>query len=302
MAMMVGVMGALSAFYQDSLNINDPHQRMTATRRVIAKASTIGAMAYKYSIGQPFVYPNNKLSYAENFLNMCFSVPAEKYKVSKVIAKAMDTIFILHADHEQNASTSTVRLAGSSGANPFACIAAGVSSLWGPAHGGANQAALEMLETIGDKKNIKKYIRKAKDKNDEFRLMGFGHRVYKNYDPRAKILKETCKKVFKHVGIKNDPILELAIELEKTALKDPYFKEKNLYPNVDFYSGIILRAIGFPPEMFTVIFAIARTAGWTAQWTEMIEDPIQKIGRPRQLYSGNNKLKYGQVRSVKNTR
>ena len=302
MAMMVGVMGALSAFYQDSLNINDPHQRMTATRRVIAKASTIGAMAYKYSIGQPFVYPNNKLSYAENFLNMCFSVPAEKYKVSKVIAKAMDTIFILHADHEQNASTSTVRLAGSSGANPFACIAAGVASLWGPAHGGANQAALVMLETIGNKKNIKKYIKKAKDKDDDFRLMGFGHRVYKNYDPRAKILKNTCKDVFKHIGIKNDPILELAVELEKTALKDPYFKEKNLYPNVDFYSGIILRAIGFPPEMFTVIFAIARTAGWTAQWTEMIEDPIQKIGRPRQLYSGSKKLKYGAKRSAKNTR
>ena len=302
MAMMVGVMGALSAFYQDSLNINDPHQRMTATRRVIAKASTIGAMAYKYSIGQPFVYPNNKLSYAENFLNMCFSVPAEKYKVSKVIAKAMDTIFILHADHEQNASTSTVRLAGSSGANPFACIAAGVASLWGPAHGGANQAALVMLETIGNKKNIKKYIKKAKDKDDDFRLMGFGHRVYKNYDPRAKILKNTCKVVFKHIGIKNDPILELAVELEKTALKDPYFIEKKLYPNVDFYSGIILRAIGFPPEMFTVIFAIARTAGWTAQWTEMIEDPIQKIGRPRQLYSGSKKLKYGAKRSAKNTR
>ena len=302
MAMMVGVMGALSAFYQDSLNINDPHQRMTAARRVIAKAATIGAMSYKYSIGQPFVYPSNNLSYAENFLNMCFSVPAEKYKTSKIIIKAMDEILILHADHEQNASTSTVRLAGSSGANPFACIAAGVASLWGPAHGGANQAALQMLETIGNKKNIKKYIAKAKDKNDEFRLMGFGHRVYKNYDPRAKILKKTCKDVFEHVGIKNDPILELAIELEKTALNDPYFIEKKLYPNVDFYSGIILRAIGFPPEMFTVIFAIARTAGWTAQWTEMIEDPIQKIGRPRQLYTGKKLLKYGIKRSNKNTR
>ena len=302
MAMMVGVMGALSAFYQDSLNINDPHQRMTAARRVIAKASTIGAMSYKYSIGQPFVYPDNTLSYAENFLKMCFSVPTEKYTVSKVISKAMDEIFILHADHEQNASTSTVRLAGSSGANPFACIAAGVASLWGPAHGGANQAALQMLETIGNKKNINKYIKKAKDKNDNFKLMGFGHRVYKNYDPRAKILKKTCEQVLKHVGIKKDPILELAMELEKTALSDPYFIEKKLYPNVDFYSGIILKAIGFPPEMFTVIFSIARTSGWTAQWTEMIEDPIQKIGRPRQLYTGNKILKYGKNRSKKNTR
>ena len=302
MAMMVGVMGALSSFYQDSLDINDPHQRMTASRRIIAKASSIGAMAYKYSIGQPFVQPNNKLSYSENFLNMCFSVPAEEYKISKVIANAMDVIFILHADHEQNASTSTVRLAGSSGANPFACIAAGVASLWGPAHGGANQAALEMLETIGHKKNISKYIKKAKDKNDAFRLMGFGHRVYKNYDPRAKILKQTCKKVLNHIGIKNDPVLEVAIELEKIALKDKYFIDKKLYPNVDFYSGIILRAIGFPPEMFTVIFAIARSAGWTAHWHEMIDDPVQKIGRPRQLYSGNKKTKYGAHRSTKNTR
>ena len=302
MAMMVGVMGALSSFYQDSLDINDPHQRMTASRRIIAKASSIGAMAYKYSIGQPFVQPNNKLSYSENFLNMCFSVPAEEYNISKVIANAMDVIFILHADHEQNASTSTVRLAGSSGANPFACIAAGVASLWGPAHGGANQAALEMLETIGHKKNISKYIKKAKDKNDAFRLMGFGHRVYKNYDPRAKILKQTCKKVLNHIGIKNDPVLEVAIELEKIALKDKYFIDKKLYPNVDFYSGIILRAIGFPPEMFTVIFAIARSAGWTAHWHEMIDDPVQKIGRPRQLYSGNKKTKYGAHRSTKNTR
>ena len=302
MAMMVGVMGALSSFYQDSLDINDPHQRMTASRRIIAKASSIGAMAYKYSIGQPFVQPNNQLTYSENFLNMCFSVPAEEYKISKTIANAMDVIFILHADHEQNASTSTVRLAGSSGANPFACIAAGVASLWGPAHGGANQAALEMLETIGDKKNIPKYIKKAKDKNDPFRLMGFGHRVYKNYDPRAKILKQTCKKVLKHIGIKNDPVLEVAMELEKIALEDKYFKDKKLYPNVDFYSGIILRAIGFPPEMFTVIFAIARSAGWTAHWHEMIEDPVQKIGRPRQLYSGNTKVKYGTRRSTKNTR
>ena len=302
MAMMVGVMGALSSFYQDNLDINDPHQRQEATRRIIAKSATIGSMAYKYSIGQSFVSPKNDLTFSENFLHMCFSNSAEEYSVSPILAKAMDVIFILHADHEQNASTSTVRLAGSSGANPFACIAAGVSSLWGPAHGGANQAALEMLEEIGSSKNIKKYINKAKNKKDPFKLMGFGHRVYKNYDPRAKILREICKKVLNHVGIKNDPILKLANELEKIALKDRYFIEKKLYPNVDFYSGIILRAIGFPPEMFTVIFAIARTAGWTAQWTEMIEDPIQKIGRPRQLYTGNKKLKYGHKRSNKNTR
>jgi citrate synthase len=302
MAMMVGVMGALSSFYQDTLDINDPHQRQEATRRIVAKSSTIGAMAYKYSIGQSFVSPKNNLSFSENFLHMCFSNTAEEYKISPILAKAMDTIFILHADHEQNASTSTVRLAGSSGANPFACIAAGVSSLWGPAHGGANQAALEMLEQIGSSKNIKKYINKAKNKKDKFKLMGFGHRVYKNYDPRAKILKKICQKVLKHIGIKNDPILKLAMDLEKIALKDKYFVEKKLYPNVDFYSGIILRAIGFPPEMFTVIFAISRTAGWTAQWTEMIEDPIQKIGRPRQLYSGNKLQKYGVKRSKKNTR
>ena len=302
MAMMVGVMGALSSFYQDTLDINDPHQRQEATRRIVAKSSTIGAMAYKYSIGQSFVSPKNNLSFSENFLHMCFSNTAEEYKISKILAKAMDTIFILHADHEQNASTSTVRLAGSSGANPFACIAAGVSSLWGPAHGGANQAALQMLEQIGSSRNIKKYINKAKNKKDRFKLMGFGHRVYKNYDPRAKILKKICQKVLNHVGIKNDPILKLAIDLEKIALKDKYFIEKKLYPNIDFYSGIILRAIGFPPEMFTVIFAIARTAGWTAQWTEMIEDPIQKIGRPRQLYSGNRLQRYGVKRSKKNTR
>ena len=302
MAMMVGVMGALSSFYQDNLDINDPHQRQEATRRIIAKSATIGSMAYKYSIGQSFVSPKNNLSFSENFLHMCFSNSAEEYRVSPILAKAMDIILILHADHEQNASTSTVRLAGSSGANPFACIAAGVSSLWGPAHGGANQAALEMLEEIGSSKNIKKYINKAKNKKDPFKLMGFGHRVYKNYDPRAKILREISKKVLRHVGIKNDPILKLANELERIALKDKYFIEKKLYPNVDFYSGIILRAIGFPPDMFTVIFAIARTAGWTAQWTEMIEDPIQKIGRPRQLYTGNKKLKYGLNRSRKNTR
>ncbi len=302
MAMMVGVMGALSSFYQDSLDISDPHQRQEATRRIVAKSATIGAMAYKYSIGQAFVSPKNNLSFSENFLHMCFSNTAEQYKISPILSKAMDTIFILHADHEQNASTSTVRLAGSSGANPFACVAAGVSSLWGPAHGGANQAALEMLEQIGSSKNINKYINKAKNKKDPFKLMGFGHRVYKNYDPRAKILKSICKKVLNHVGIKNDPILKLAIDLEKIALKDKYFIEKKLYPNVDFYSGIILRAMGFPPEMFTVIFAIARTAGWTAQWTEMIEDPIQKIGRPRQLYTGNKYQKYGNKRSKKNTR
>ncbi|MDC3154556.1 citrate synthase [Pelagibacteraceae bacterium] len=302
MAMMVGVMGALSSFYQDTLDISDSHQRQEATRRIVAKSATIGAMAYKYSIGQSFVSPKNNLSFSENFLHMCFSNTAEEYKISPILSKAMDTIFILHADHEQNASTSTVRLAGSSGANPFACIAAGVSSLWGPAHGGANQAALEMLEEIGSAKNINKYIKKAKNKKDPFKLMGFGHRVYKNYDPRAKILKGICQKVLKHVGIKNDPILKLAMELEKIALKDKYFVEKKLYPNVDFYSGIILRAIGFPPEMFTVIFAISRTAGWTAQWTEMIEDPIQKIGRPRQLYTGSKSLKYGKIRSKKNTR
>jgi citrate synthase len=302
MAMMVGVMGALSSFYQDSLDIKDPHQRQEATRRIIAKSATIGAMAYKYSIGQAFVSPKNNLSFSENFLHMCFSNTAEEYKITPLLARAMDVIFILHADHEQNASTSTVRLAGSSGANPFACIAAGVSSLWGPAHGGANQAALEMLEEIGKSGNINKYIKKAKNKKDPFKLMGFGHRVYKNYDPRAKILKNICRKVLNHVGIKNDPILKLAIDLEKIALNDKYFIDKKLYPNVDFYSGIILRAIGFPPDMFTVIFAIARTAGWTAQWTEMIEDPIQKIGRPRQYYTGNKYLKYGLKRSKKNTR
>ena len=302
MAMMVGVVGALSSFYQDTLDIHDAHQRQEATRRIIAKASTIGAMSYKYSIGQAFVSPRNNLSYSENFLYMCFSNSAEEYKISPILVKAMDTIFMLHADHEQNASTSTVRLAGSSGANPFACIAAGVASLWGPAHGGANQAALQMLEEIGDIKNIKKYLRKAKNKSDSFKLMGFGHRIYKNYDPRANILKEVCSKVLKHVGIKNDPILSLAIKLEKEALSDPYFIKRRLYPNIDFYSGIILRAIGFPSEMFTVIFAIARTAGWTAQWTEMIEDPVQRIARPRQLYTGNEKLKYGKKRSSKNTR
>ena len=289
MAMMVGVMGALSSFYQDTLDISDSHQRQEATRRIVAKSATIGAMAYKYSIGQSFVSPKNNLSFSENFLHMCFSNTAEEYKISPILSKAMDTIFILHADHEQNASTSTVRLAGSSGANPFACIAAGVSSLWGPAHGGANQAALEMLEEIGSTKNINKYIKKAKNKKDPFKLMGFGHRVYKNYDPRAKILKGICQKVLKHVGIKNDPILKLAMTLEKIALKDKYFIEKRLYPNVDFYSGIIYRAMGIPTNMFTVMFALGRLPGWLAHWREMILDPSSRINRPRQIYVGETK-------------
>ena len=302
MAILCGVVGAMAAFYHDSTDINNADERKIASYRLIAKMPTIAAMAYKFSIGQPFVYPNNSLNYSENFLNMVFSVPAEKYEINPIFADALDKILILHADHEQNASTSTVRLAGSSGANPFACIAAGIASLWGPAHGGANEAVIKMLNEIESIENIKKFIDKAKDRNDSFRLMGFGHRVYKNYDPRAKILKKISRKVLKHVGVKNDPILKLATDLEKVALKDKYFIEKKLYPNVDFYSGIILRAIGFPPEMFTVIFAIARTAGWTAQWTEMIEDPIQKIGRPRQLYTGKKFMVYGKNRSKKNTR
>lgn len=286
MAIMVGVVGALSAFYHDSTDINDPHQRMIASHRMIAKMPTLAAMAYKYSIGQPFVYPQNKLSYAENFLHMTFSVPAEDYVISPAVARAMDRIFILHADHEQNASTSTVRIAGSSGANPFACIAAGISSLWGPAHGGANEAVLNMLNQIGDKKNIPEFIARAKDKNDPFRLMGFGHRVYKNFDPRAGVLKKSCHEVLAELGV-DDPLLELAMELEKIALEDEYFVERKLFPNVDFYSGIILKAIGFPTSMFTVLFALARTVGWVAQWNEMITDPNQKIGRPRQLYKGS---------------
>ena len=286
MAVMVGVVGALSAFYHDSTDISDPYQRMVASMRMIAKTPTIAAMAYKYSIGQPFVYPQNNLDYASNFLRMCFSVPCEDYKVNPVLARAMDRIFILHADHEQNASTSTVRLAGSSGANPFACIAAGIACLWGPAHGGANEAALNMLQEIGTVDRIPEYIAKAKDKNDPFRLMGFGHRVYKNYDPRAKIMQKTTHEVLKEVGHANDPILQVALELERIALTDPYFIEKKLYPNIDFYSGITLKALGFPTNMFTVLFALARTVGWIAQWTEMIEDPHQKIGRPRQLYTG----------------
>lgn len=285
MAIMVGVVGALSAFYHDSLDIHDEIQREIAAYRMVAKLPTLAAMAYKYSIGQPFVYPRNDLSYAENFLHMMFSVPCEPYHISPTLAKAMDLILILHADHEQNASTSTVRLAGSSGANPFACIAAGIAALWGPAHGGANEAVLNMLSSIGTKERIPEFIAKAKDKNDPFRLMGFGHRVYKNFDPRATVMKEMCDKVLKELGT-NDPMLELAMELERLALTDPYFIEKKLYPNVDFYSGIILKAMGIPVSMYTVIFAMSRTIGWIAHWREMISEPSQKIGRPRQLYTG----------------
>ena len=285
MAIMCGVTGALSAFYHDSTDISDPKQRMIASRRLIAKMPTLAAMAFKYSQGQPFNYPRNELSYAENFLQMCFAVPSEDYVIDPVLADAMDKILILHADHEQNASTSTVRLAGSSGANPFACIAAGIACLWGPAHGGANEAVLTMLGEIGDKSRIQEYINKARDKNDPFRLFGFGHRVYKNYDPRAQVMRKSCHEVLEKLGV-NDPLLELAMELEKIALNDSYFIEKKLYPNVDFYSGIILKAMGFPTSMFTVLFAVARTVGWISQWKEMIEDPTQRIGRPRQLYTG----------------
>lgn len=286
MAIMCGVVGALSAFYHDSTDIADPHQRMIASYRMIAKMPTIAAWAYKYSIGQPFVYPRNKMGHAENFLHMLFATPCEEYVVNPVIAKAMDRILILHADHEQNASTSTVRLAGSSGANPFACIAAGIASLWGPAHGGANEAVLNMLGEIGSVNNINEYVAKAKNKDDPFRLMGFGHRVYKNFDPRAKIMREACHSVLDELGIQNEPLLELAMELERIAIEDEYFVERKLYPNVDFYSGIIFQALGIPTSMFTVLFAVARTVGWVAQWNEMIEDPSQKIGRPRQLYTG----------------
>jgi citrate synthase len=290
MAVMCGVVGALSAFYHDSTDIADPHQRMVASIRMIAKMPTIAAMAYKYHIGQPFVYPKNELDYAANFLHMCFAVPCEEYKVNPVLARAMDRIFILHADHEQNASTSTVRLAGSSGANPFACIAAGIACLWGPAHGGANEAALNMLEEIGTVDRIPEFIARAKDKDDPFRLMGFGHRVYKNYDPRAKIMQKTCHEVLDELGIKDDPLLEVAMELEKIALTDEYFIEKKLYPNIDFYSGITLtRRWASPPACSPCCSRVARTVGWIAQWKEMIEDPqvlSQKIGRPRQLYTG----------------
>jgi len=286
MAIMCGVVGALSAFYHDSLDIHDEGQRQLASYRMIAKMPTIGALAYKYAMGFPFIYPRNDLDFASNFLYMTFAMPTEDYKINPVLAKAMDKILILHADHEQNASTSTVRLAGSSQANPFACIAAGIASLWGPAHGGANEAVLEMLDEIGSKDNIKEYLEKARDKSDPFRLMGFGHRVYKNYDPRAEVLRETCYEVLEEMGVKNSPKLELAMELERIALEDEYFVERKLYPNVDFYSGIILEAMGFPRSMFTVLFAIARTVGWLAQWKEMMNDPTKKIGRPRQLYKG----------------
>jgi citrate synthase len=292
MAVMVGVVGALSAFYHDSTDITDKHQREVASHRLIAKIPTIAAMAFKYSIGQPFVYPLNHLGYTENFMQMCFAVPCEAYKVNPVLAKALDTIFILHADHEQNASTSTVRLAGSSGANPFACIAAGIACLWGPAHGGANEAALKMLQEIGSVDRVPEYVKRAKDKNDNFRLMGFGHRVYKNYDPRAKVMRDQCYAVLDELGKHDDPLLKTALELERIALQDDYFIEKKLYPNIDFYSGITLKALGFPTDMFTALFALARTVGWVAQWQEMIEDAAQKIGRPRQIYTGPPKRDY----------
>jgi citrate synthase len=291
MAIMCGVVGALSAFYHDSTDISDPVHRKISSHRLIAKMPTIAAMAYKYSVGQPFVYPKNDLSYTANFLRMTFGVPAEEYEVVPAVERAMDRIFILHADHEQNASTSTVRLAGSSGANPFACIAAGIACLWGPAHGGANEAALEMLREIGTPDKIKHYIERAKDKNDPFRLMGFGHRVYKNYDPRAAVMQKTVREVFDALKV-TDPLFETALQLEEIALSDDYFIEKKLFPNVDFYSGIILSAIGFPTTMFTVLFALARTVGWVAQWNEMISDPGQKIGRPRQLYTGPTQRDY----------
>jgi len=295
MAIMVGVVGAMSAFYHDSTDISDPWQREVASIRLIAKMPTIAAWAYKYHIGQPFVYPRNDLDYAANFLRMCFSVPAEDYVVNPILSRAMDRIFTLHADHEQNASTSTVRLASSSGANPFACIAAGVACLWGPAHGGANQACLEMLREIGTVDRIPEYIDRAKDKDDPFRLMGFGHRVYKNFDPRARVMKQSADEVLDLLGIENNPTLQVAKELERIALEDPYFKDKRLYPNVDFYSGIILDAMGFPTSMFTPIFALARTVGWVSQWKEMIADPQLKIGRPRQLYVGATSRDYVEV-------
>ncbi|MBP0481865.1 citrate synthase [Sagittula salina] len=292
MATMVGVVGAMAAFYHDSTDISDERQREIASHRLIAKMPTIAAWAYKYSIGQPFVYPRNDLDYAANFLHMCFSVPAEQYNVDPILARAMDRIFTLHADHEQNASTSTVRLASSSGANPFACIAAGIACLWGPAHGGANQACLEMLKEIGSVERIPEFIARAKDKNDPFRLMGFGHRVYKNFDPRAKVMKQSADEVLDLMGIENNPVLQVAKELERQALEDPYFAEKKLFPNVDFYSGIILEAMGFPTSMFTPIFALSRTVGWVSQWKEQLADPLMKIGRPRQLYKGETARDY----------
>src|SRR4249919_3023836 len=292
MAVMVGVVGALSAFYHDALDINDPHHRVISAFRLIAKMPTIVAMSYKYSIGQPFVYPKNDLSYTANFMRMMFAVPAEEYKVNDVLVRAIDRIFILHADHEQNASTSTVRLCGSSGANPYACIAAGIASLWGPAHGGANEACLQMLEEIGDVSKVPEFIRKVKDKHSGVRLMGFGHRVYKNYDPRAKLMRETCHEVLTELGLHNDPLFKLAMALEKIALEDDYFVQRKLYPNVDFYSGIVQRALGIPVSLFTAIFSLARTVGWIAQWNEMISDPDQKIGRPRQLFTGAKRREF----------
>lgn len=291
MAIMCGVIGALSAFYHDSLDIYDPEQREISAHRLIAKVATLAAMTHKYSVGQPFMYPRNDLSFSENFLYMCFAVPAEPYRVNPILARAMDKIFILHADHEQNASTSTVRLAGSSQANPFACVAAGIASLWGPSHGGANQAVLEMLDQIGSVDRIPEFLERAKDKDDPFRLMGFGHRVYKNFDPRANVLKTSCDEVLEDLGI-DDPRLELAMELERIALEDDYFVQRKLFPNVDFYSGIILKAMGFPTSMFTVLFAVARTVGWISQWKEMIEEPSLRIGRPRQLYTGPSERPY----------
>ncbi|MDV4145631.1 MULTISPECIES: citrate synthase [Shimia] len=295
MAIMVGVVGAMSAFYHDSTDISDPRQREIASHRLVAKMPTIAAMAYKYTIGQPFVYPRNDLDYASNFLRMCFAVPAEDYEVNPILARAMDRIFTLHADHEQNASTSTVRLASSSGANPFACIAAGIACLWGPAHGGANQACLEMLKEIGSPENIPEYIARAKDKDDPFRLMGFGHRVYKNFDPRATVMKQSADEVLELLGVENNPILATAKALEEAALADPYFAEKKLFPNVDFYSGIILEAMGFPTSMFTPIFALSRTVGWISQWKEQFSDPAHKIGRPRQLYLGETERSYTDI-------
>ena len=292
MAIMTGLVGALSAFYHDSTDINNPEHREISAIRLIAKMPTLVSMAYKYTIGQPYIYPKNDLSYAGNFMRMMFATPCEDYVPNDVLVRAMDRIFILHADHEQNASTSTVRIAGSSGANPFACIAAGIASLWGPSHGGANEAVINMLNEIGGKQNIPGFLSRVKDKQDHTRLMGFGHRVYKNYDPRAKVMRQTCHEVLTSLGIEHDPLLELAMEMEQIALKDDYFISKKLYPNVDFYSGIIFRAIGIPTSMFTVLFAVARTVGWIAQWNEMIEDPDQKIGRPRQLYNGQTERPY----------
>ncbi|MFK4754082.1 citrate synthase [Oceanobacter antarcticus] len=291
MAIMCGVVGALSAFYHDSLDIHDDNHRVISAHRLIAKMPTLAAMVYKYSIGQPFMYPRNDLGYSENFLHMMFNTPCEDREVSPILSKAMDRIFLLHADHEQNASTSTVRLAGSTGANPFACIAAGIAALWGPAHGGANEAVLRMLAEIGDESNIDKFVERAKDKDDPFRLMGFGHRVYKNFDPRAKVMKQTCDEVLAELGMEDDPMLKIAMKLEKIATEDEYFIKRGLYPNVDFYSGIILKAIGIPTELFTVIFATGRTPGWIAHWNEMISSDY-RIGRPRQLYTGHKRRDY----------